>query len=463
MSKVDQLYQLLPARLQNIAINAYGSRLNKQRFGQEYARIAETLAQNEFFDVDKLRGIQEHALSKIINEAKRNVPFYRRLFTNKTIQDKDAWKLDDLADFPVIDKEIIRSSGDDFLNETFPKKSLVHGHTSGTTGSPLNLWYSRENVIFTAAVDWRQKSWGGVTRSDVGAILLGRTIVNPNRSSPPFGQYIKDLNQLWLSSFHLSDKYADWFHKSIVDRKVTYIEGYPSTLFELAQLFEAIGIQLNLKAAFSSSETLHDSQREQIEKVFGCKLFDFYGLAERVAFATECGNGNCKHLNPEYAVNEVVDESGLAVPDGEPGYLVGTALTNLGMPLIRYRTSDKVSMISGICECGRSMARMSNVVTKDEDVVRLGNGRVISPSVLTHPFKPHDSIAKSQIIQTEPNRLLIKLVMTNGDEFPAVTEQLRSALQARLGEALEVEFERVEDIAKSANGKYRWVISLVEG
>lgn len=456
----EKLYLSSPAYLQRILINQFGRNLKRTRYDDTYRKIEVLLAETEWFDASSIASYQEAKFLEMARHAIGTVPYYRAWARSTGLKSEDLRSLADLRRFPLIDKSAVRAAPNEFLSESVPAKARIHGHTSGTTGSPLGLWYSQYNVTFTAAVDWRQKRWAGVDQSDRGAYLLGRTIVRPDRSRPPFGHYIEPLRQFWFSSFHLSDDYFPWFEKQIEKHRVAYIEGYPSTLATFAKFADRRNKRLSMKAAFSSSETLYPEQRELIEHVFDCRLHDFFGLAERTAFATECGATNGKHLNFEYALNEVVDHAGNPVGSDQTGFLVGTSLTNLVMPLIRYKTSDQVTLLSGDCRCGRKMPMISNVATKWEDIIVTPDGRHVSPSILTHPFKPFDEIEKSQIVHESPDRLRILLVMRTGN-LEEVTAELEKGLRRRLGDEIQIEFQRVDDIPRAANGKYRWVISKV--
>jgi phenylacetate-CoA ligase len=244
-------------------------------------------------------------------------------------------------------------------------------------------------------------------------------------------------------------------------RGLRFLEGYPSTLFILARHLVDAGQRLPMAAVFTSSETLHRIQREVISEAFTCRIFDFYGLAERVIFAAECGEEDGKHLAEEYGITEVVDEDGAPVPDGTRGFLVGTSLWNEAMPMLRYRTGDVSAIRTGRCSCGRTLYRIDRVATKAEDIVVTPDGRMISPSILTHPFKPFHQIRKSQLVQETANHLLVKVVPSS--EFTVEhQERLRKRLSTRLGPEVAIEFQAVPDIPPERSGKFRWVISKVD-
>jgi phenylacetate-CoA ligase len=312
--------------------------------------------------------------------------------------------------------------------------------------------------LFNNVVDWRQKYWAGVRYRDRIAQILGRPIVSLSRRTPPFWQTDYIHKQLWLSAFHMSPKNLPHYYAKLLEFSPVAIEGYPSTVYELAKYIYEQNCTLPVKAVFTSSEPLHTHQRELIEKCFQAKVFDFYGLAERVVFATQCEHHIGQHVNFEYGILELLDDNDQPVSPGREGVMVATSLQNYGMPLLRYRIGDRTKFYTEACQCGRAMIRIHTVQTKSEDQIVRPDGTVISPSVLTHPFKPITAIEKSQIIQTGRNTITIKVVRrsyyTADDERKLLEEFTR-----RVGSEFNVRVEYVEDIPRTASGKYRWVIN----
>ena len=162
----------------------------------------------------------------------------------------------------------------------------------------------------------------------------------------------------------------------------------------------------------------------------------------------------------EYGLAEVVDPDGLPVSRGTAGRLVGTTLHNLAMPLIRYVTNDMSSQLDRQCSCGRGLELMDDVTTKAEDVLTLKDGRLISPSVLTHPFKPLDCIEGSQIVQRAPDHVIIRIV-AGQDYRPSLGDHLVHEFKARLGNDVRIDVHLVQQSRGLANGKFKWVISEV--
>jgi phenylacetate-CoA ligase len=458
MLNEETLYRRSPAWLQTVFLNAHAVRIQRERYGPVFDELERAWIESERWEPARLREQQDQRVRDIVRLAAERVPFYGRRFAEHGVVVSQVQGVADLPKLPILTKEDVRGAGDDL--RAAGSGALVHGHTSGTTGTPLGLWYDRDMSIANNAADWRQKRWGGMTRADWCGMFLGRVVVPTQVKRPPFWRANRVHRQLWFSSFHMDEANLDLYVAEIRRRGLQFLEGYPSTLFIVARHVLRRGERLPMRAVFSSSETLHDVQREVIGEAFQCPLFDFYGLAERTIFAGECEAHDGKHLFDEYGVTELVDDAGQPVADGETGWLTGTSLWNRGMPMIRYRTGDLSKRRTERCACGRGLGRIAGVATKAEDIVVTPDGRFISPSVLTHPFKPFDQLRKSQVIQDAPDHVLVKLVA--GSTFTdAHRAALLAGLRERLGAAMRVDVEVVDDIPPERSGKFRWVISKV--
>lgn len=212
-------------------------------------------------------------------------------------------------------------------------------------------------------------------------------------------------------------------------------------------------------AIFTSSETLFQSQREAIERAFACKVFDFYGMAERVVFATECERHQGKHLNTDFGYVEVTNNKE-NIDGMRTGRIVATGLHNFSMPLIRYETSDVTALERTPCACGRVLPMMSGVTTKDEDIVVTPDGRYISSSILNAVTHHLVHLGESQIVQEDLHHVKMRLVPNPG--YSAKDEEfIIESLGRVLGNEVEVAVEKVSAIERTANGKFRWVISKV--
>ena len=457
---LQKIYELMPQPFQTLALNAYAFKIHLERFGKKFERLLEEFIKHEYLPETALEEYQNHKIRKLIKHAYETVPYYHEIMKKRKLKPKDIKTKEDLTKLPLLTRETVKENLSRLISKKFKRSQLIMGHTSGTTGSPLQFYWDHHTCLINNVVDWRQKMWAGLKYGERYAVLLGRMIVPPNQKKPPFWRMNYLHNQLWLSSFHMSEKNLKFYLEKLKDFKPKVIEGYPSTVYILAKYLDTKGKTLPLTAVLTSSETLYDFQRETIEKVFQCKIFDFYGLAERTVFATECDKHEGHHINLDYGIMEIVNDKGEPVKEGEMGWIVGTSLHNFGMPFIRYKTNDVTRLKIKKCACGRTFPLMEDVTTKAEDIIVTKDGRYISPSVLTHPFKPLHHVKMSQIIQEDLENIIIKIVKADGynDEE---TNALISGLKARLGKEMKMHIEFVDEIPQTKAGKFKWVISKI--
>lgn len=456
----EKIYNKLPIPAQNVAISLFGFSITLERYGKKFKKIRRFLERSQYFTDDELKEYQREKLTKIIHHAYENVPYYRELFKANKLTPNDIRSIKDLEKVPVLTKDDIKKYYNKLIAQNIDKKKLKMGHTSGTTGSPLEILWDKNIVLMTNAVLWRQRNWSGLEFGDKFATFFGRVSVPISQKTPPFWRYNFAHNQLLFSSFHLTkDNLIAYFDK-MAKFSPKAIEGYPSNLFILAKFLKETNRKFPLKLVLTTSETLHKYQRELIEESFQCKIFDYYGMAERVIFATECEEHCGHHLNSEYGITEFVDGDGNSVSAGNIGKIVATGLHNYGMPLIRYETNDASGLNFKKCACNRNLPIFNDVATKEEDIIKAPDGRYISSSALTHPFKPLHNIVESQIIQDDTNHMRIKIVKKNSYDQKD-THKLLSEMQRRVGKEMIIDIEFVDSIPREVSGKFRWVISKV--
>ena len=452
------IYDKLPPFLQSLALSWYGKKIKKERFCEQYFQLQEFYNKSQYFSLEQLGEYQNDKLREVIAHAYEYVPYYRKIFKDKNLTPEDITKKEDLHKLPILTKQDIKNNFNDLISKKHKHDQLKLGHTSGTTGAPLEvLWDRPVDVIHNAAI-WRHRNWAGFQFGDRYATLLGRVIVPIKQKGPSFCRINKPWNQYLFSSFHLSDENLKYYFDDFSRLNIQFMEAYPSTAYILAKYLEQHNLYYKMKAIVTSSETLLPIQREIIEERFKCRVFDYYGMAERVMFSGECDMHNGHHLHMEYGITEITDEKCNAVPAGKLGKLILTGLHNHGMPLIRYEIGDVSAFKVERCACGRTLPLLAAVSTKAEDIVVTSDGKLISSSVLTHPFKPMHNIEKSQIIQEDYDRLVIKIVRRRGYS-DADTKQLVQAMGQRVGDKMSISVEFVADIPLGKNGKYRWVIS----
>jgi phenylacetate-CoA ligase len=361
---------------------------------------------------------------------------------------------------PILTREDVKKNFHQLIARNYKPSDLILGRTSGTTGSPLQFFYDKQICLIKNVFDWRQKRIAKVNPGEKMAFWGGRVIVPLSAKKPPFWRMNRIMNQMFFSSFHLSKDSFDAYLRKLRHFAPVAIEGYPSTMYLVASLLLDRGETLPLRAVFTSSETMLAQHRETIERAFQCRLFDFYGLAERTIFATECEEHSGHHINMDFGITEILDNNGFPVPAQKLGHIISTGLHNWGMPLIRYKLGDVTVIKDKACSCGRAFPLMDDITTKSEDIITTRDGRFISSSILTHPFKPLRGIAESQIVQEDRENIIVKIV-----KRPLYTQRdslyLIEKLKERVGQDMNVEIEFVDIIPRTKAGKFRWVISKV--
>jgi phenylacetate-coenzyme A ligase PaaK-like adenylate-forming protein len=461
MHLAEKLYSSSPVTMQTLLLNLKAIELYHERYGRKFWNLFEEFKKNEWRGLSDLEEWQNRRLRELVRHAYDTVPYYREVFTESRISPEDIRTVDDLHRLPILTKDIIKKNFNRLISSKIPKRKIRHGHTSGTTGSPLNVSYDIQTCVAHHVVDWRWKNWAGLEYGQAYASLQGRVIVPTDCKKPPFWRKNYINNQLFLSSFHLTENNLPHYFEKLSKDNIGYLEGYPSNIYILALYLIKKNITFPMKAILTSSETLFSYQKEAIEKAFSCEIFDSYGMAERVVFATECNHHQGHHLNLDYGITEFLNSDNEPVSQGKLGTIVATSLHNFAMPLIRYQTNDSCTLKKIACSCGRGFPMMDAVATKNEAIVTLPDGRLISPSVLTHPFKPMENIIESQIIQEKIDLLRVKIV--KNEKYGMKDEEaLIAGFSERLGNDIQIMVEYVEEIPRTKSGKFKWVVSRIE-
>ncbi len=456
--RFDSFYKHSPPFLQEMLISAYGWKIRRERFCRLYDRMMGFLDESQWYSWAELEEYQSQQLRELIAHAFEHVPYYRRVMNERRLRPGDIRTVDDLPKLPILTKGLVRENFEDLSADNYNKRSLKIGHTSGTTGSPLEVLWDRRIDVMHNVFLWRGRRWVGFEFGQPYASLLGRTIVPLSQASPPFWRYNRPWRQLLLSSFHLTEEHLPHYFKALADYGAETIEAYPSTVYVLARYLCSRGETFPLKRVVTSSETLLPIQRDAIQEAFQCPVYDAYSETERVMFSAECEQRNGHHYHAEFGILEIVGDDGEPVSQGAPGRIVATGIHNFAMPLIRYNMEDVTAYANCICGCGRELPLLAPILTKAEDVVVLRDGRLISATTLHHPFKPLKSVKNWQIIQHDYDHISVRIVPRD-DYNDRDSKGLFSRLRDRLGNDVCIRIEIVSDIPRTATGKYRMVVS----
>jgi len=450
-------YQALPPSLQSVAASARGLYLRRWRYSRRTDRDVEAILERDTWNAHQWRAWREERLAAVLDRAATRVPYYRDQWQARRRRgDRAAW--DVLPNWPILEKAPLRQNAHAFVADDRRPRSMFHEHTSGTTGTPLDLWWSRETVLaWYALFEARWRRWYGVTRRDRWAIIGGQLVTPVLRTRPPFWVWNAALRQLYLSAYHVAPASVPQYLHAMQRYGVRYIFAYPSALYALARAADpALARSLGLVVMIANAEPVLAHQREVIEETFGCPLRETYGMSEIVTAASECASRQL-HLWADAGVLEVI-QGGEPVPPGSTGDLVGTGLVNMDMPLIRYRVGDRGAVAADDrCACGRGLPVLLAVEGRIDDVLYTRDGRAIGR--MDPVFKSQSPILEAQIIQESLDA--VRLVLVPGPGYSdADGGVLARRIRERLGDVVVV-VERAASIPRTANGKLRAVVCAI--
>ncbi|MGI8402090.1 MAG: phenylacetate--CoA ligase family protein [Gemmatimonadaceae bacterium] len=449
-------YHNLPPALRSVIATARGGYLRAWRYGPRTEQLCEEALAREQWTQGEWKTWREERLALLLHRAALDVPYYRQHW-NERRRRGDRAAVDLLANWPILEKETLRTHAAAFVADDRSRSRMFHDHTSGTSGKSLDLWLSRGTVqAWYALFEARCRHWNGVSRRDRWAMIGGQLVVSVRQNEPPFWVWNASLHQLYLSAYHLAPRHAGGYVEALRKYGVRYIVGYPSAVHALAR--EVLSQNLRppaLDFVLANAEGVLDQQRCEIEAAFGCPVRETYGMAEIVANASECREGRM-HLWPEVGEIETVNGNESSAI-GEMGELVCTGLLNLDMPLIRYRVGDRGSLAlpDASCRCGRLLPLLSAIDGRIDDVLYTPDGRAVGR--LDPVFKSSLPIKEAQIVQDELD--LIRIRYVSDESFSAVDAQsLIDRVRDRMG-AVRVILEEVDSIPRTNNGKFRAVVS----
>jgi len=451
----QKLYDHLPARWRSVPASLRGYYLRRWRYGAETERLVEEALQRESWTAEQWAAWQADQLAGMLHRAATSVPYYRAQWqTRRQRGDRFSWE--QLKNWPILEKEEVRRAPRSFLADDCNSRKLWPLHTSGTTGTPLELWQSQRTLrSWYALFEARWRRWYGVSIRDRWSILGGQMIVPYKQKRPPFWVWNTAFRQLYMSVHHLAPNLIPYYLDALRKYRVRYLLGYTSALHVLAR--EAIRLgrdDLQMKVVVANAEPVFDHQRAAISQAFQCPVRETYGTSEKVAAAGECEAGRL-HLWPEVGIIETL-ENGRPVAPGERGEFIVTGLLNVDMPLIRYRVGDSgvLATPETKCACGRSLPILESIEGRTDDLLYTPDGRTIGR--LDPVFKIDLPIREAQIIQETLES--VRVVYAPAPGFTTAHGQdIIEHLQARMGK-VRVTLEEVPRVPRNANGKFRAVI-----
>jgi phenylacetate-CoA ligase len=352
----------------------------------------------ECMDREALRALQLRRLQTTVAWVHERVPYYRRRLDDLGLRPRDIRSLDDVRRLPFTDKDALR--------DTYPfgmfavdLEQVVRVHSSsGTTGKPIVVGYTRGDLATWTECTARVSAAAGITQKDrvQMAFLYGMF-------TGGWGMHY-GIERIGATVIPAGSGNTERQIMMMQDFGTTALVGTPSYALYLAEVGEKMGIDLAalpLRVGLFGGEPSGEGMRSEIERRLGIRATDNYGLSEvmgpGVSGECECQCG--LHLQEDHFICEIVDPvTGEPVPDGEEGELVITTITKEAFPVLRYRTHDLTAINQVPCTCGRTLARMTKVRHRTDDML-------IIRGVNVFPSQVEDVLLKIEGI--EPHYLIV--------------------------------------------------------
>lgn len=452
---LDSFYHRAPVLLQNVLVSIYGYKLYRERYGKNSQKYLERLKDSQYLSKDEMDSFVDAQFVSLAKIAIETVPFYRKWAMENQIKASDITGVVDLPLFPIVKKSRLKENPKDFVSDS--AHNLIKLNTSGTTGSPLDIYCSKDDRTYHYAFFSRLRSWFGLSERSKRATLFGRIIMLPEKQKPPFWRMDLAQNNLLMSSYHLSQNNLLHYYRKLSSYKPEEIIAYPSSLYEIGRFIIKRNLKpIECKVVFTTAETLLAYQRVVLEQAFKAPVIDQYGCTEMAFFVSQCEHGTM-HSHPEHGILETISAEGKPVKE-EPGTLIATGLVNRSMPLIRYEVGDRVTLSSDQpnCLCGRAFPVVLGVEGRLDDVIYRKDGTPVGR--LDPVFKGGSGIVSAKIKQDRSGDVKVWVVPT--DAFGnKESEWLSHELKKRLGADIAVTIDLVKELGKESNGKFKAVES----
>jgi len=420
----------------------------------------------DFLPPEQLRSLQWQRLKVMVQRAYDHVPLFRQRMEERSLTPPDLRTLDDVTRLPFTVKTDLRDTYPFGLFAS-PMKDIVRLHAStGTTGKPIVVAYTQEDINVWANVMVRSFAACGVHAGDVIQNAYGYGLFTGGLGAH-YGAEALGATVIPISGGNTQRQLM-----VMKDFGATAICCTPSYFLHLIDQASELGVNLKelpLRTGIFGAEPWTESMRRRIEADSGLKAYDIYGLSEIIGpgVAMECQCQAGPHIFEDWFYPEIIDvKTAKPLADGEEGELVLTTLGKQAMPMIRYRTRDITTLTSEKCECGRTLRRIKRISRRSDDMFIIRGVNVYPSQIETALLKVEGTLPHYQIILTREkglDEIEVQVEVTRevfGDTVGAleqVQQNLSRSIETSLGLRAKVRLVQPQTIQRS-EGKAKRVI-----
>lgn len=424
--------------------------MNPREFERE---LFGTLMESQFWPRDRIEQYQRRRLERLVRHSLDHVPFYQERLA---MLSKDNGSLDwsKWGSIPVLTRQDLMTRGEALRSNALPPGhgSVSSSTTSGSTGSPLTVYSSYLSYCSGHAALNRGQSWHGV---DWSRDLLfwteeRQTGVWPNvevRSGwgPP-GLEGATGRRLRFNG----DTPAAHILEFLREHDIRYLSCRAKVAQVLALESERLRLPARLDAVFAFSTAVHEDEREDVARVFGGRILNFYSSKEAHLMAYQCPTGHHHHIAEERVLLELLDDAGRPVSPGAIGRVVVTDLFNWAQPLIRYAQGD-LAVEGPPCTCGRTLRVLQPITGRVTDMFRFADGRAVA-FALPENTKRDLNIRIWQVAQVGPMQLEVRYtpIVEGGTDEAAIA----AAVRTRTHPDVEIAFRQTADFLNTDGRKF---------
>jgi len=394
------------------------------------------------------------------------VPYYRNKMQEAGLGPESIQSAEDLHKLPFTTKQDLRDNYP-FGLFSVPMSEIVRVHaSSGTTGKPTVVGYTRRDIATWSEVMARTLTCAGANRHDFIQVAYGYGLFTGGLGLHYGGE------KIGASVIPVSGGNTTRQLQLMHDFGSTVLACTPSYALFLAEAIEESGISresLKLRVGVFGAEPWTENMRREIEEKLSIKAIDIYGLSEVIGpgVASECLAQNGLHISEDHFFPEIIDPDTLEVlPEGKTGELVFSTITKEGLPLIRYRTRDLTRLTFDRCSCGRTLVRMEKCLGRSDDMliirgVNLFLSQVESVLLEMSEIKPHYLLIVDRVNNLDTLELQVEVdeefFQDKISQLQSLRQKIQNSLESTLGIGIKVTLVEPKTIERS-EGKSKRVI-----
>lgn len=379
---------------------------------------------------------------KALQHASDHSPFYHQLYKEQGIETGDIKCQEDITKLPLTDKYDLRRVYPLGI-QAVPDERVVRIHSSsGTTGQPVIIPYTEEDVETWGRMMARCMKVAGVTKKDRVQITPGYGLWTAGIG------FQRGAEMLGAMAIPMGPGNTEKQLQFLVDMQSTVLCATSSYALLLAEEITHRGIRdkIQLKHGIVGSERWGTKMRNRIMGELGVDIYDIYGLTEIYGpgISVSCSAHNGLHYWDDYLYFEIIDpETGAVLPDGEMGELAITTLTKEGAPLIRYRTHDLTRLLPGECSCGLRYPRHDIILGRTDDMIKIKAVNIYPGQIEDVLRDIPEASSEYQVVLDRgadyKDFMLLRIESTPGIAKETVEKAVQKRFKTRIGIAIQVE------------------------